>query len=157
MSRQGVPRHWATNSSSILASEMLFFDLKPKYVPHKTWVGKILYMCTAVIFFGNKNVKREYLILTSRFAHGNRLDEVLWSHVQLSFILYRAEHPETVLVGRHVDISIFKVKWTSLQNVKPTSLRRSRRFTSAAWSICKEISYLNVSIIRSRSEQTTHS
>lgn len=52
---------------------------------------------------------------TSRFAHGDRLDEVLWSHVQLPFILHRAEHAEAMLVGRHVHVTVLKVKRTTLQ------------------------------------------
>lgn len=60
----------------------------------------------------------EPVIHTSRFTHGNRFNEVLWSHVQLPLILHRAEHAEAILVGRHVHVSIVKVIWTCLQMEK---------------------------------------
>lgn len=41
----------------------------------------------------------ESVIHTSWFTHGDRLNKVLWSHVQLPFILHRAEHAEAMLMG----------------------------------------------------------
>lgn len=52
---------------------------------------------------------------TSGFAHGDRLDKVLRSHVELSFVLHRAEHAEAVLMGRHVHISVLKVRHAVLR------------------------------------------
>lgn len=52
---------------------------------------------------------------TSRFAHGDRLNKVLRCHVQLPLVLHGAKHAETMLVGRHVHVSIFKVGHTILQ------------------------------------------
>lgn len=52
---------------------------------------------------------------TSWFTHGDRFNKVLWSHVQLSFILHRSKHAETMLMGGHVHISILKVRQAILE------------------------------------------
>lgn len=51
---------------------------------------------------------------TSRLAHGDRLDEVLRSHVELALVLHGAEETETVLMGGQVHVSIVQIIRLSL-------------------------------------------
>lgn len=54
-------------------------------------------------------------MLTFGLVHGDRLDEVLSRHVQLALVLHRTEETKSVLLRRHVHVSVFKVKLSGLQ------------------------------------------